>query len=60
MRTISRSFGRFLRENVNFLAFLVGFLVFSVALGSYSLRVVGLVDGLVVMAVALYPYLRKV
>lgn len=49
----------FLAENLNFLAFLVGFGLFSGALASYSLRLSALVAGAILMVVAAYPFMVK-
>lgn len=49
----------FIAENPNFSAFTLGFSVFSVSLGLYSVPLAGVIDGLLLMGVAAYPYVRK-
>lgn len=47
----------FTRDNLNFLTFAVGFGVFSTALAAYSWRLAGVIDGALLMLLAVYPYL---
>lgn len=59
MLNFCNRFVGFIAENPNFSAFTLGFSVFSVSLGLYSVPLAGVIDGLLLMGVAAYPYVRK-
>lgn len=57
MRNFPSVLLRFVLGNLNFLTFLVGFGLFSVALAAYSWRLSGVVCGGLLMLIAAYPFL---
>jgi hypothetical protein len=48
-----------MREHASTVTFFVGFALFSAALAGYSWRVALGVDGVILMALAVYPYLAR-
>jgi hypothetical protein len=48
-----------IRANLNFLTFLAGFVLLSASLAAHSWQIASAVDGLILMGVAVYPFIRK-
>lgn len=57
MRTFSKVLRAFVTSNPNFLVFLTGFSLFLVSLAQVSPAVAGVSGGLILMAVAVWPFL---
>jgi hypothetical protein len=55
--TFSRLIRAFIAGNPNLLVFLVGFTVFSWAVGTYSVPLAGMCGGVILMTIAVYPFL---
>jgi hypothetical protein len=59
LRTFSKTFGGFVAKNPSFSVFLAGFLAFSGSIAWWSVPVAGLCSGVILMTVAVFPYVSR-